>query len=182
VATSVALFVLWALVAAAGKPEPVPADWADHAHPTGTFAFRAPGNWSVGGLTGRKDVFQASGPEGLVWFLYRRGESGFDSLHVSCMAERLSERIDASPRLRYEYDMRTAPFGDRLSLDSAFVVTYDLPVLGQHEWRERTLTIVGAGESLCVVVQTPLVTWKKSKDARRTLDGIVQSITFRPRP
>jgi lysine/ornithine N-monooxygenase len=55
-------------------------------------------------------------------------------------------------------------------------------VLGEQQWRQRNLTVVGGGQSVCIVAHCPLKLWKKSKEARRTLDGIVQSVRFRLQP
>jgi hypothetical protein len=40
------------------------------------------------------------------------------------------------------------------------------------------LTVVGEGESVCVVAYAPLPLWKKSKAARNLLTSIVESIKF----
>ena len=56
-----------------------------------------------------------------------------------------------------------APRATGAPLDSAFVVRYDAPVEGSAAWRQRNLTIVGGGESLCVIGYAPLPAWKKSK-------------------
>jgi hypothetical protein len=170
-----------ALSAEPKKAEEPPEEWAEHVHPSGAFTFRAPVGWKLETLPGRKEVLQLSGAEGLVRFFFLRSEAGFDSLHVSCMSEFLAGGME-SLRGSYEYDFRGAPFGGRPSLDSAFVVTYDRPMLGEQQWRQRNLTVVGGGQSLCIVAHCPLKVWKKSKEARRTLDGIVQSVRFRPQP
>ena len=163
----------------ADKIEPPPASWVEHLHPSGAFSFRTPPSWALEPVPGRKDLLQASGPEGLIRFLFRRGDSGFDSLHASCMAERLTGPMEADPRVKYEYDFRGAPFAGRASIDSAFLVRYDEPQRGAVDWRQRNLTIVGAGQSLCVIVHSPLNLWKKSKDVRLTLDRVVASVAFR---
>jgi hypothetical protein len=167
-------------LALAGKPQAAETPWVEHEHPSGAFVFRTPQSWTVEPVAGRKDLLQASGGEGLVWFMFRPGEAGFDSLHVSCMGERLLPPIEVFPQVRYEYDFRTGPFAGRASVDSAFYVIYDRPVLGELEWRQRNLTVVGMGQSLCLTVHTPRRVWKKSKTARQTLDRVVASVTFRP--
>ena len=64
-------------------------------------------------------------------------------------------------------------------LESAFVVTYDAKVLGYQKWRQRTVTLVGGGESLCVMTYAPQEVWKKSKAIRAVLDAVVYSVKFR---
>ena len=41
------------------------------------------------------------------------------------------------------------------------------------------LTIVGAGQTLCIMTYAPALVWKKSEEARALLDAVVGSITFR---
>jgi hypothetical protein len=175
------MLVSLTLAAGAKKIEPPPESWVEHVHPTGAFSFRTPPSWRLEPVVGRKEILQTSGEEGLIWFLFRQGESGFDSLHVSCMAERLAGPMETDPRVRYEYDFRGAPFAGRAALDSAFLVRYDQAQRGALEWHQRNLTVVGAGQSLCVIVHSPLSLWKKSKDARLTLDRVVESVTFHSR-
>ena len=67
----------------------------------------------------------------------------------------------------------------RGALDSAFVVHYDDPIRGQKDWRQRNLTLVGEGETLCIMTYAPALAWKKSPETRALLDAIVGSITFK---
>jgi hypothetical protein len=78
----------------------------------------------------------------------------------------------------YEYDFIGGEIAGRRALDSAFVVHYDEPVEGQRDWHQRNLTVVGAGESLCVIAYAPLPVWKKSKAARNLLTSVVEGIRF----
>jgi hypothetical protein len=94
------------------------------------------------------------------------------------MLVRLAGPMDAFPQVDYEYDFVGGEVGDRRALDSAFVVHYDQPVEGHRDWRQRNLTVVGEGESVCVVAYAPLPFWKKSKPARNLLTSVVESIRF----
>jgi hypothetical protein len=58
------------------------------------------------------------------------------------------------------------------------VVHYDEPVEGYSDWRQRNLTVVGEGESVCVIAYAPTTVWKKSKPARNLLTSVVESIRF----
>jgi hypothetical protein len=151
-------------------------------HPSGAFSFRTPASWTVDALPVRKDVFQVSGPEGIIWFSYRRGDFGYDSLHAMCMTERLAGKEAASPALAFEYDSRESALAGRAALDSAFLVSLPTAIRDQNIWRVRAVTLVGGGESVCVVAFVPATTWKASKQVRRVVDGVVASITFRPEP
>jgi hypothetical protein len=41
------------------------------------------------------------------------------------------------------------------------------------------MTVVGAGQSLCIVVYVPSKVWKKSKPARALADAVVKSVEFK---
>ena len=56
-----------------------------------------------------------------------------------------------SPRSSTSTTSWAAPIGDRRALDSAFVVTYDKPIRASAQWRQRNLTVVGDGQSLCAI-------------------------------
>lgn len=151
----------------------------ERVHPSGAFSFRTPVSWRVGVPADHAGAYQAEGDGVIVRFLFEPGEIGFDGLHATCMLERLSGAMDSDPQVQYDYDFVTGQAGDRRILDSAFVVTYDAPVLGHKSWRQRNLTLVGAGESLCVITYVPTELWKKSKPVRALLDAIVASLAFR---
>jgi hypothetical protein len=127
-------------------------------------------------------ALEAKGDGFIIRFFYSPQETGFDSLHADCMVDRLAGPMDTDPRVEYEYEFLSGEVGERRILDSAFKVRYDKPVYGYQDWRERTITIVGLGQSLCVIAHCPVPVWKKSKDARALLDGIVKSISFKPWP
>jgi len=165
--------------ALAGKPLPPPPLPAQHRHASGGFAFRTPEGWKVDSPPENPEVVNAAGDGVAVRFVYRDGESGYDSLHGVCKLERLAGAMDMDPVVRYEYDFVGGVIGDRRALDSAFVVTYDKPILGQRQWRQRNVTIVGNGSSLCAITYAPLPLWKKSAPTRALLDAVLASVTFR---
>lgn len=173
-ATAVALLSSAAPAAGAG-PQPALA----REHVFDAFSFRTPEGWAVERPAGRPDLVVAGGDGLLVRFLFQNTEAGFDSLHVACMTERLADPMETVPQVRYEYDFLSGTVGDYRLLDSAFVVTYDKPVLGHRQWRQRNVTLVGAGRSLCAISYAPVQVWKRSKAARALLDGVLASVTLR---
>jgi len=164
---------------AAKKKVPPPPLPTLHTHSSGAFAFRTPESWKVAPVPENPDTVNASGDGVAIRFLYRDGDSGYDSLHGACMLERLAGAMDMEPVVQYEYDFVGGAFGDRRALDSAFVVTYDKPILGERQWRQRNVTIVGNGSSLCAITYAPLTVWKKSAPTRALLDAVLASVTFR---
>ena len=96
-------------------------------------------------------------------FHFREGEAGLDALHAACMDERLLGPMQVDPRVEYEYDFVGGSLDGRRLLDSAFRVRYDQPVQGHREWRQRNVTLVGAGESLCVIAHAPRALWKAGR-------------------
>jgi len=173
------LALLLAVPGEAGKPQP-PALDAEHEHPSKAFTFRTPPGWKVGVMAGRPDAYEAAGDGVRVRFLYRPDEPGYDTLHVGCMLERLAAAMDMRPGVKYEYDFLSANFGELRTLDSAFVVEYDAPIQGYRDWRQRNLTLVGGGQSLCLITYAPLPLWKKDKKLRTLLDAVVSSVSLRP--
>jgi len=179
---NVALFValLPAFASAGGKkPEAAPPLTREHLHPSGAFTFKTPEDWKVGTSPTNPDAIEVGGGGVLVRFLFRPEEQGYDSLHVLCMLERLAGEMEQDPRVKYEYDFVSGVFGDRRGLDSAFVVTYEKPIGGYTEWRQRNVTVVGAGQSLCAISYAPLAVWKKSRVTRALLDGVLGSVVFK---
>jgi hypothetical protein len=174
------LVLLAAGVAAAGTKAKPPELSQLHVHPSGAFSIRTPEGWMVGPASDRADAWDAKQGLLAVRFLYAEQESGFDSLHVDCMLVRLAGAMEMHPQVKYEYDFQSGMVGERRVLDSAFLVHYDAPIAGHTDWRQRNVTLVGAGESLCVITYAPQLVWKKDKAARATLDGIVNSLTFPP--
>jgi len=179
--TAASFFCLLLLPASlgAGKKDERPPDLpAEHTNASKTLTFRTPAGWAVQAGTGQPEVTEARG-DGLILRIVRReGELGLDSMHVECMLVRLAGPMDTFPQVDYEYDFVGGAVGDRRALDSAFVVHYDAPIDGHRDWRQRNLTVVGGGESVCVVAYSPLPVWKKSKPARKLLTAVVESVRF----
>jgi hypothetical protein len=157
----------------------VPLLTAEHRHPAGGLVFRTPESWKVEAPPETPEVVNATGDGVAVRFLYREGDSGFDSLHGLCMLERLAPAMDMFPVVEYQYDFVGGVIGGRRALDSAFIVSYDQPILGEKQWRQRNVTIVGEGSSLCAITYAPLPLWKKSAPTRALLDAVLGSVTFR---
>lgn len=179
-AGSLACLVLIAAPVGAGKKDPrgAPALASEHWSASRKVNFRTPAEWAIEAGTGQPEVTEARGDGLIVKLVRREGELGLDSLHVECMLLRLAAPMDTFPQVDYEYDFVGGTLGERRALDSAFVVHYDEPVEGHRDWRQRNLTVVGQGESLCVVAYAPLTIWKKSKPARILLTAVVESIRF----
>jgi hypothetical protein len=173
----------WLLVLAmparswAGNKAVAPPLTREHRHPSGAFTFRTPADWRVG-PGARPGTLEARGELLRVLFLFEPRELGYDGLHADCMVQRLRGLPETDPRVKYEYDYISGSVGERRFLDSAFTVRYDVPVDGVSDWRQRNLTVVGAGQSLCVISHAPLAQWKKSAAMRALIDSIVASVTF----
>jgi hypothetical protein len=174
------LVALWPQAAFAGrKPaEPPPVLSVEHHHPSGAFAFRTPDGWTVQASTAHPEVMEAWAGDLGVRFVYRAGEAGSDALHADCMLERLAGPMDIEPSVQYEYEYVGGAVGSRRALDSAFVVHYDEPRHGHKEWRQRSVTVVGGGDSLCVVSYVPRQLWKSSPPSRAVVDSVLSSVTF----
>lgn len=164
------------LASGLGAAEPPLPPMQRHTHPSGAFSFETPVSWVVGIAPDRPGVYQAAGDGQIARFAYTAGEAGFDSLHVTCMLERLRPEQETSPQIRYEFDFLSGKVGDYQVLDSAFEVVYDEAVEGSRDWRQRNVTLVGKGHSLCVILHAPLKTWKKSKPARALQDAVLKSV------
>lgn len=165
--------------ATAGKEAPPPPLTHEYVHPSGAFSYKTPEGWQVHASPTDPDAIEAGGDGLLVRFLFQRGEAGYDSLHVTCMMERLAPAMDTEPQVKYEYDFLSGVVGDRRGLDSAFVVKYDKPILGHREWRQRNVTLVGHGQSICAISYAPAAIWKKSAATRSLLNAVLESLTFR---
>ena len=152
----------------------------EHRSPTESFRFRTPSDWTVRTIRETPEVLEAQGDGLRVRFLHRGQEAGYDSLHVDCMLERLAEAMDMAPQVKYEYDFVSWETGPHRALDSAFAVSYDRPVEGHKRWRQRNLTVVGAGQSLCVITYCPASRWKRSAETRALLDSVVRSVELSP--
>jgi hypothetical protein len=162
-------------------PDPPPLLSVEHVHPSGAFLFRTPDGWRVVSPAGKPEAIEAWGGELGLRFVYRPGEPGYDSLHADCMLERLAGPMEAEPQVKYEYEFVGGIVGNRRALDSAFVVTYNEPRHGHREWRQRTVTVVGEGDSLCVSTYVPREVWKSSRAARVLIDSVLASVTFQRR-
>jgi hypothetical protein len=179
VAVSACLLLLPAAIGAGEKGSPASAALtSEHWNASKTVSFRTPAGWVVQTGTGQPEMTEARGDGLIVRVLRREGEIGLDSLHVECMLVRLAEPMDTFPQVDYEYDFLGSTIGERKALDSAFVVHYDDAVDGHRDWRQRNLTVVGQGTSLCVVAYAPLSVWKKSKPARNLLTSILESMKW----
>jgi hypothetical protein len=163
--------------ALAGHPPPAPALTHEHRHPTAGFVFRTPEDWTVAEMAGRPGAIEAGSGALRVRFIWHQGDEGFDAAHTLCTLERLTPAMETEPQMSYEYEFISGTAGNRRFLDSAFGIRYDKPVMGQREWRQRALTIVGDDGSLCMVSAAPSSAWKKH-ETRAVLDGILASLTF----
>ena len=144
------------------------------------FTFRVPESWKIGERIGNDpDAVQAAGDGMVVRFIYRDREAGYDAFHGICLAERLVGREHDASAAQYEYDYVEGSYGERRALDSAFITEYGREVLGHRRWRQRNLTVVGGGHSLCLIAFVPATVWKKSDEARSLLEAVLQSVKFR---
>lgn len=125
------------------------------------------------------DILEVKGGDLMVRFLYRPSEDGLDTTHVDCMMERLAGPMATEPQVKYEYDFRGGVLANRGALDSAFVVNYDSAIDGHRDWRQRNLTLVGRGETICIMTYVPAVVWKKSLETQALMDAVVGSVTFK---
>lgn len=177
--TALAAALAWPAVARAGqKPEP-PALTHEHTHPSGAFTFKTPESWTEEAFPAEPGVQQVAGDGMVVRFAFQKREVGYDALHGLCMTQRLKDAPQTDPWIDFEYDFLSGGLADRRFLDSAFRVRYDAPIQGHREWRQRNLTVVGAGESLCIIAFVPSQVWKKSKASRALADAVVRSVGFR---
>jgi hypothetical protein len=149
---------------------------AEHESAAGTLTIQTPEDWVVESRAGQPEVTEARGGSLVVRVVRREGELGLDSWHVQCMLERLAGPMVTQPQVEYEYDFRQGWIGDRQAMDSAFVVRYDEEIQGHKDWRQRNVTIVGGGESLCLIGMAPRRVWKKSKEDRALLEAVMTSI------
>lgn len=168
-----------AVPAGAKSPPPPPVLDAEHVSPSGAFRFRTPAGWKVERRAAQPETVEAYGGGLRVRFLHQAGEHGLDSLHGACMLERLAPPVDQSPQISYEYDFIDGQFGESRALDSAFVVRYDDPIDGHKQWRQRNVTVVGRGVSLCAISYAPAPVWKKSREARALLEAVLGSVSLK---
>ncbi len=176
---ALAVALVSALLAAAEKKEANPPDLPmKHPHPSGKFTFNTPEGWIKVVSPHDQNNIEVSNGELTARYLFSYGEAGYDSLHVTCMLERLAPAMKQMPEVKYEYDFQMGSFGPFRVLDSAFVVTYDEPIGGHHAWRQRNLTIVGGGISLCVITYAPYAVWEESKQMQALVKAMAESVTF----
>jgi hypothetical protein len=176
VVSLLALAMFPAPVWAGRKPIVPPPLTLEHRHPSGAFNFKTPDGWKVGAAS--PDAFEAWNGELGVRFLYHQGESGLDSLHATCILEGLAPLGASEPRLKYEYEYVGGVIGNRRVLDSAHSMRYDEAVRGGRDWHQRTVTVVGGGESVCVMSYAPATAWKKRPEVRAVLEAVMGSLTF----
>jgi hypothetical protein len=98
------------------------------------------------------------------------------------MLERLAPPMEQEPRVKYEYEFLGGPIGNARALDSAFAVQYDKGIQGHRSWRQRALTVVGEGHSLCLASYVPSDVWKRSPEARAVADAVLSSVILNVRP
>jgi hypothetical protein len=177
-AVILAPLALWPLGLAAGqKAAPTPLT-EEHWNGSKTVSFKTPAGWTVTHKPGNFELTEARGG-GMILRVYRReGELGLDSLHAECMLQRLAGPMETSLDVRYEYDFVGGEVGGRRVLDSAFAVEYDAPQDGEKKWRQRNLTVVGDGESVCIVTYAPQSVFKKSSAARKLLTSLAESVKW----
>jgi hypothetical protein len=151
-----------------------------HTSAGGSFSVSTPEDWTFETRAGQPEITEARRGPLILRVVRREGELGLDSGHVQCMLQRLAGAMAARPQVEYEYDFRQGYIADRQAMDSAFVVRYDEPIEGHKDWRQRNLTLIGGGESLCVITMLPQRLWKKSREDREILDAVMKSIRFEP--
>ena len=175
--STLAIFLFPALGVAGGKALPPPDLTNEHLHPSGHVSFMTPPDWNVTARDASR--VDAWGPEVGLRLVERNGEQGLDSFHVDCMMERLAGPMETAPEVAYEYDFIGGIVNGHRALDSAFAVNYDQKIRGHRVWRQRNVSLVGSGRSLCVVAYAPAESWKKSPASRALLDAVLSSVTIK---
>lgn len=149
---------------------------AEHTNAAETFTILTPPEWEFETRAGLPEFSEARGGPLVLRILRREGELGLDGYHVQCMLERLAGPMESQPQVDYEYDFRQGWIGERQALDSAFTVHYDEAIEGYRDWWQRNVTVVGQGESMCVVAMAPSKVWKKSREDRELLEAVMTSV------
>jgi hypothetical protein len=149
---------------------------AEHQSASGRFHFKTPEGWTVETTPGQPEKAEARGENLVLRVLRTEGELGLDSLHVQCMVERLAPIMETAPQVDYERDFEEGQVEGRHALDSAFVVHYDEAVGGHRDWYQHNVTVVGDGESLCIIGMSPRRLWKKSRETRTLLEAVMASV------
>jgi hypothetical protein len=176
-ASALAIFLSPALGVAGSKAVPPPPLTDEHHNPSGHVTFLTPADWNV--TVKDSSRVDAWGPDVGLRLVERQGEQGLDSFHVDCMMERLAPPMETHPQVDYEYDFIGGAVNGHRALDSAFAVEYDQEVRGYRQWRQRNVSLVGNGRSLCVVVYAPAAQWKKSRTYRALVDAVLASVTIK---
>lgn len=152
----------------------------EHWNGSRTLRFKTPEGWLVQNTSGQVELTEARG-DGMRLRLVRWPmDMGLDSTHSECMLQRLAGPMETSLDVRYEYDFVGGEIGERRALDSAFVVEYDAVIDGDKKWRQRNLTIVGAGESVCIITYVRNGMFKHSSAVKKFLISLVEGVTFPP--
>jgi hypothetical protein len=176
-ASTLAIFLSPALGAAGSKTPPPPVLTDEHRNPSGHISFQTPPDWNV--TVKDSSRIDAWGPDVGLRLVERVGEQGLDSFHADCMMERLAPPMETEPQVAYEYDFIGGEVNGHRALDSAFAVAYDKEIRGHRQWRQRNVSLVGGGRSLCVVVYAPAAHWKKSRASRALVDAVLASVTLK---
>lgn len=150
----------------------------EHWNGSRTLRFKTPEGWLVQNVSGQVEVTEARGDGMRLRLLRWPIDMGLDSTHAECMLQRLAGPMETSLDVRYEYDFIGGEIGERRMLDSAFVVEYDAVIDGEKKWRQRNLTVVGAGESICIITYVRNGIWKKSTPARQLLTSLAESVKW----
>jgi hypothetical protein len=173
------LVALPALLSAGDKIEIKPLA-LEHWNSSRTLRFKTPEGWVVQNTPGQVELTEARG-DGMRLRLVRWPmDMGLDSTHADCMLQRLAGPMETSLDVRYEYDFVGGEIGERRALDSAFVVEYDAVIDGDKKWRQRNLTVVGAGESVCIITYVRNSMFKKSSAMKKFMTSLVEGVTFPP--
>jgi len=171
------LVAVFSCPAWAGGKTAVPELTLEHQHPSGSFSFRTPEGWKVQPIT--NDGLEAWGGALGVRFRFELGEQGIDSWHANCIDDGLAPLPQADPGRKFDYEYVGGLFIDRRMLDTAHNTRYDAAVHGHRDWHQRTLTLVGAGQTMCIIAYAPQGAWRSRKSgAKATLDAVVGSVTF----
>ena len=88
-------------------------------------------------------------------FRFKQLEEGIDSWHADCIDDGLAPLAAADPGRRFDYEYVGGIFADRRVLDTGHSMRYDAAVHGHRDWHQRTLTLVGGGQSMCIMAYAP---------------------------
>lgn len=163
----------------AGADESPPPLVQQHRLFDGAVMLQTPAGWQAAALTRRSDAVDVSG-DGLVFRLsYQPTELPADAFHAQCMLERQAPALELDAEVNYEYEYVGGRLLGRAALDSAYRVRYDEEIQGAREWRQRSLSLVGGGASLCVVQMAPAREWKRSRALRDLAASVLAGFVLR---